>query len=158
MAYLGKTFNTAELPQQEDYTALPAGDYECNIEDMVLKQTSNGAGEYLETKLRVLGPTHINRVVYDRIIISHSNPKAEEIGLQRLNALMRACGLSGANDTDQFMRKMVIAQLKVGTPSEKYPNPSNDVVTYKATIGSTAPMPGQPAQQPPATAKKPWEA
>ena len=157
MAYLGKTFNTADLPVQEEFKPLPAGDYQVNIEDMVLKTTNNQQGEYLETKLRVMGPTHQNRTIYDRIIIGHANPQAEEIGLKRFNALIRAAGLASANDTDQFISKIVTCTLKIGKPKEQYPNPGNDVVTYKAAEQSAAPMPGQAPAAPAAPAKKPWE-
>jgi hypothetical protein len=153
MAYLGKTYNVEEMPQQQEFKPLPAGEYELLVEEVELRQTNNGAGEYLLFKTKVQGPTHQGRVLFDRIMISHSNPMAEEIGLKRLNSYIRAIGLSGANDTDQLVNKLVKAKVKVGTPSEKYPEPGNDITAYMATVSAPMPSPS-PSAQPEA---KPWE-
>ena len=88
MAFLGKTYNTADLPEAQSYEPLPEGWYQVSIKDAELKTTKAGTGQYISVQYTVTGPTHQGRVVFGNINIENPNPKAEEIGLRDFNALM----------------------------------------------------------------------
>lgn len=176
MANLGFTVNQNELPEDNnDFSPLPAGEYNVRIADASLETTKAGTGQYIKMRLDVIGPTHEGRVVFGNLNIRNPNPKAEEIGQQQLGSVMRAIGVQSLSDTDQLIGGCMCVKLAIRR-SEEYGD-SNDVKSYKAMQGGSAPMPrampkqapaggmdfeddippfGQPAPQPAASSAPPW--
>lgn len=156
MANLGQEFDVNSLPVSENnFDPLPAGWYEVNITGAELKDTKDGAGNYINVKYSVTGPSHQGRVVFGMLNLKNKNPKAEEIGRQQLGELMRACGISRVTDSDQLIGGRCAIKLTVDT-QEGY-EPRNNVKGFKAITGSTAPT-FTPAQAAQATASSapPW--
>ena len=155
MALLGTSFNVAQMPQSNDYDALPAGNYDCRIANAELCTTKAGNGQYIKVRYDIVGPSHEGRVVFGNINISNPNPKAEEIGHQQLGQLMKAVGLTEVNDTDQLIGHTL--NIKLAVKDDLQYGASNEVKGFKAVAGSKAPAPvNKPAAQAPVQEKPPW--
>jgi len=100
----------------------------------------------------VTGPTHEGRVVFTNLNIKNPNPKAEEIGRQQLDSLIRACGIPSIEDTDQLIGGY--CAIKVTTKKSTEWGDSNEIKGYKSLNESAAPMPKAEAK-PEAEASKP---
>ena len=140
MAFLGETYNVGDAIQPEtDFLPIPDGWYSVVIAGAELKTTKAGNGSYISVRFDVTGPSHQGRVVWTNLNIKNPNPKAEEIGRQQLDSLMRSIGVGSVGDTDQLIGGT--CSIKVTTRiSEEWGN-SNEVKGYKAGTGSQAPMP-----------------
>ncbi len=163
MAQLGQVFNAQDLPEGMNFEPLPAGWYQADISESELKDTNAGTGQYIKLKLTITGPTHQGRVVFTNLNIRNPSPKAEEIGLGQLRALMAAIGLASVQDTDQLIGGSLEIKLTLKN-SEQY-GPQNEVKGFKAIGGSASVMPAantttaQANTAPPpaaAASKPPW--
>ena len=160
MAFLGDTFNAADMPESQTYEPIPAGWYSSSITEVDLKDTKAGTGQYLRVRYDVTGPSHEGRAVFANLNIRNPNPKAEEIGRQQLGQLMRAIGVASLTDTDQLIGGN--CQIKVAIrPADGQYDASNEVKGWKALSGSPAPAatpaPAQAAPAPAASGSTaPW--
>ena len=160
MAYLGQTYNVADLPKGQDPEPVPAGMYNANITQAELKQT-NAGGTMIKLRFDITGPTHQGRVVFGNINIRNANPKAEEIGMQQLGDLARAIGLQQVQDTDQLIGGHL--QIKVAIrPAQGEYGPQNEVKGFKAVEGASATLASTFSPPPPPAAtggasNPPWK-
>lgn len=152
MAFLGQEFKVGDVEPSQDFTPLPAGWYTATVANAELKATKAGTGEYISVRFDITGPTHEGRVVFANLNIRNPNPKAEEIGRQQLDQLMRSTGLASVQDTDQLIGGSCSIKLTV-KHDEQYGD-GNEVKGYKAIEGSSAPKAATPAA--PKTNSAPW--
>lgn len=164
MAHLSETFDVNNLPQGNDnFDPLPPGWYEASITKADLKNTKDGAGQYIAIRYDIIGPTHQGRVVFGNLNIKNASAKAEEIGRGHLGDIMRAIGLSRVTDTDQLIGGTLSIKLEIRAATDQYAA-QNDVKGYRAINGSaptfatssisaTNPAPAAAAQ---ARAAPPW--
>lgn len=141
MAFLDTAINANELPKDEnsgDFAPLPAGWYNCTIQETDIRSTKAGNGQYIWLKLAITGPSHQGRIVFTNLNIVNPNSKAEEIGKQQLGSIMRAIALPSIQDTDQLVGGQMQVKLSV-RKSEEYGD-SNDCKAYKALEGGAQPM------------------
>jgi hypothetical protein len=69
MAFLGKTYEVASLPQgNSNFDPVPAGNYSASITSAELKETSTG-GTMIKLRFDITGPSHEGRVVFGNINI-----------------------------------------------------------------------------------------
>ena len=159
MAFLGQEFKVGDVEPSQDFRPLPAGWYQASVANAELKPTKAGTGEYISLRLDIIGPTHEGRVVFTNLNIKNPNPKAEEIGRQQLDQLMRATGLAAVQDTDQLIGGTCSIKLTV-KHDETYGD-GNEVKAFKAIEGSAAPSVPAAAPTQGATAeqasKAPWQ-
>jgi len=68
MAFLGDTFDAADLPEgNSNYDPIPAGWYTTTITDAELRDTKNGTGQYIAIRYDITGPEHQGRVVFGNL-------------------------------------------------------------------------------------------
>ena len=157
MGFLGQTFNTNELPEnQGSFDPIPDGWYNATIESCELKDTSTG-GKLLNFGYSITGPSFQGRKVFDNINIINKSQKAEEIGRSQMGDIMRAVGLPSVQDSDQFVGGPL--QIKVRTQPAKDGYEARNIVKGWKAIESGTPaaapqQQSQPQQQ--TTAKPPW--
>lgn len=155
MAELGQTFNIDDLPEEEGFDPIPAGEYRVAIKGAELKPTKDGTGKYIALRLDVLGPSHQGRVIFSNVNIQNRNPDAEKIGQQQLGSIARAIGVKSVSNTDQLLGGELA--VKVVVKSDPEYGPRNEVKRFKAT-GDASPQFASQASQPakPSTEKAPW--
>lgn len=154
MSNLGFTVNREDLPvSTQSSDPIPAGWYTAIITESEVKDTKAGNGKYIKLRFDVVGPTHQGRVVFTNLNIRNQNPKAEEIGHQKLGQLMAATGIESLSDTDQFIGQTAAIKVSI-RKSDEYGD-QNEVKAYKSPNGSTAPAPAATASAP-AASVPPW--
>ena len=156
LAFLGQTYNTADLPKGRDFDPVPAGTYVAKITQADLKATSTG-GQMIKLRYDIIGPQHQGRVVFGNINIRNANPEAERIGMEQLGDLCRAIGISGVSDTDQLIGHDLQIKVTVKAAQGDYPA-GNEVRGFKAIEGAGQTFAQQVAASPPpsATGSAPW--
>ena len=165
MAQFDRSFNAEDLPQQDSYDPILAGDYEVVIKTAELKSTKNGNGQYIKMRMDVEGGDFDGRVLFCNLNIKNASAQAEEIGRKQLRGLMNALGLATLSDTDQLLGGRLMVSVKIKDDPEY--GKQNEVKAFKAMAGSAAPAPAfkppvpapaVPAAPRPAGAAPPWAA
>ena len=145
MALLNEVFSAEEAAPEQDFSPLPAGEYQAIVTAAELKNTKNSTGQYIQVTYEIAGPTHIGRLVWQNFNIRNANPKAAEIGRQQLGSLLKASGLNTIEDTDQLMSGRMVS-LKLAVRKSEEWGDSNDVKAIKGL--NTTPTPTMPAAPP----------
>jgi len=147
-------FDATTVEPQQDFQALPAGEYLAHVKDSEMKQTKAGTGEYLQLTFEILEGQAKGRLVFDRINLRNPNQVAVQIGQQHLSSLCRAIGQMNVTDSAQLHNKPVIIRLSVKKGSDGYDD-SNEVKGFKPAKGGVA-APTQPAQSTGTDNAAPW--
>lgn len=158
MAFLGKTYSTADMPTANNYEPLPDGWYSASVKSCDINTTKAGDGQYLKLAYTVTGPTHQGRVVFGNINLENPNTKAVEIGLRDFNSLLSACGLSNISDSDALIGHNI--EIKLTTKTQPGYEPTNEIRGYRSSKGSAMPTaPAAAVSAPVSTggAKAPWQ-
>jgi len=154
MASLDEEFSTDQLPEPQSYDTIPAGWYSCLVSDAEVKRTNDGTGKYIKLRLDITGPRCGGRCVFTNINTNNKSDKAQEIGRQQLNSIMRSVGLSRLRDTDELLNKPM--QIKVAIRRSEEYGDQNEVKAYKAIEGAGGGMPQQQSA-PKASGSAPWD-
>lgn len=159
MSNLNEVFDIEDdvFAADDDFIALPAGDYTVCVTEAELKDTKSGTGQYIKMKLYVTEGEKSGRVLFSNLNIRNQNEIAEKIGKQQMGHVMRAIGLKTLSDTDQLIGGNMIVKVKV-KKDEQYGDVDgnvNEVVGYKSLNGSEAPVP-KPTTAAAAKAAPPW--
>lgn len=157
----GQGVDFDQLPDDDGFAPLPAGQYVCRIVDSDVKLNNAGTGRYLKLTLKVDEGEHTGRFIWDLLNIQHKNPKAQTIGQGALKRYMAACGIQGTlNDSTQLHNIPFIASLKI--VADDRDGEKNAVKTVKpyqnpvpAQHNATSPGGSGPAQQQPANNASP---
>jgi len=138
MAQLGQKFVTNELPDNE-FTPLPAGEYNLLIVDTDMKETSTG-GQMLVVNMDVLDGPSKGRKLTDRLNLVNKNEKAQNIAYAALKSIFKAIGVDSTDNSDVMHGKRVTATVTVQEAkpyTDKYGveqagSPQNNIRGYKA--------------------------
>jgi hypothetical protein len=111
--YTQFAFNANEVAPSAPGGAIPEGNYLFAIEDMEIKPTNNGGGEYIATVLVIQEGEYKGRKVFDNINIKNDNPVAVEMGLAALSAICHATETYEISDLTElygkpFMGKVIV--------------------------------------------------
>lgn len=167
MAHLGNTFDpgAVEADERQGFEPMPAGDYNVQIIDSVMKETKSG-GDMLALTLEVIEGPYEGRKVFDNLNIRNANPTAQSIAHQTLKAICDACGTGPIEDSEMLHHRPMVAVLKIETDKSGQYDPRNAVKRYKARggaapAGKAAPRPAAPAARAAAPAAaggtpRPW--
>lgn len=146
---------TAEA--QQDFGALPTGEYLAEIIDSVLKDTKSGNGKYLELTYEVLDGPMRNRKVWCRINLVNANAQAQEIGNRQFRSIREATGVLDVTDSVQLHNKphiIRVEMIKAGTVQKNGTTTTrdgNDIKSWKPAPGATP-----AAATAPAATAAPW--
>lgn len=133
MGNLGQNYDVNDLPQENDYAPLPAGWYRVNALESDVARTRDREGAYLKLRLGVVGPTHEGRIIFANVTLQNKSSKAVEIGQKQMGSLIRACGMSRASDSADFLGKTFEVKVAI-RKSEEYGD-QNEVKAYRAVEG-----------------------
>jgi len=100
------------------FDAIPAGKYPAQIYSAEIKKTDKG-DKMLKVRYDIVGPTFNGRVLFDNIMLTHSNEKTVSIGRGKLAALALACGFPKIPSDSQVLVGKIV-ELKVGQKLEEY--------------------------------------
>lgn len=105
MSLMNKSYCYTDLPEMEeqDYSPIPPGSYDVEIQKVSLEDTKAGNGKYLKLMVKIINPKYVGRLLFTNITVSNPNPVAEEIGEQKIMTLVRAGKLENFTITNRQM-------------------------------------------------------
>jgi len=98
-------------PAGEGYDALPAGSYQAVIVHSESKKTKAGDGEYLKLQLKIEGPTHAGRVVFDNLNLRNPSDQAVAIAKGTLSSICRAVNVLSPKDSSDLHGKTLTVRI-----------------------------------------------
>ena len=93
--------------EKKSYEPLDDDNYTVSLNRVGEKSTKAGNGTLIDVSFQVTDGEFKNRLIWDSFLISHPNPKAAGIGLQRLDKMLKSIGVHGGfealgNDSSQL--------------------------------------------------------
>lgn len=161
MASLGQSFDPTahdtEQKERGDFTDLPNGNYEMEMEKNELVATKNGKGQRLAVQFSVIRPEEFaNQKVFESYNLLNESAQAQKIGNEQFAYLTRSIGESGLfDDADILNNRSFTAEVILGKPSAdgKYAA-RNEIKKYFYPDEGNVPKPSISAEQPPVAANE----
>lgn len=147
-------FDASAVPEQQEFSALPEGQYVMIAIGSELKPTKSGNGEYLQFTLEVLDGPFKGRKIWDRMNIRNPNSTAVDIANRQLAAMCRAVGVIKPNDSAELHNRPMLVTVAIEVDDRR--RESNVVKKYDSVSGGA--QPAAPMFPPPAAAPAPWAA
>lgn len=120
MASLNFNVNDAPVDESDEFSPLPAGVYEMEVNASAVNDNKAGTGCYLKVELAVTRGDYKGRLVFDYINFQHEKEQVAGIGKRQLASLIRACGKTEMSDSSELhgvpMRvKLAVEKAKPGS-------------------------------------------
>ena len=115
--------------EPNNFSPLPAGDYQMMVIASDMKATKDGKGKYLELKLQVVSGQFQNRTLFDRLNLVNANEQAVQIAKGTLSSICRAVNVLQPKDSSELHNKVLTATVKVKADADG--NPRNEIGGYK---------------------------
>ena len=145
-------FDANKIEPSTGFDPIPAGKYKAAITASEMKPTKKSDGSYLELELTVLEGACKDRKIWDRLCLSHPNPKAVQIARANLSAICRAVGVMKPQDSCDLHNLPLEITVKVKKTDDDL---TNEVKKYAAFgQGPVSPDSTTPANQ--ADGTPPW--
>lgn len=162
----------ADIPEPQDFTAIPAGKRlaivtEGGMEDSSAKKEGKGIGESLSLKFQVIEGPNQGATIYERFNLVHENTATVEIAYRELGAFCRMIGLPTIpGDVQPFLNKPVVIDVGIEPGKTKVngkwivdstKDPRNKIKGYApastwAHVQAAPAAPAAPAYTPPTAA------
>lgn len=130
------------VPEVNEFTPIPAGDYEAIITAAEIKQTKDGRGKYLELTTEVQSGQHQGRRLWDRLNFDNPNPKAVAIAMQQLQQVCFATNVLEVNEGNMhtLCNRPIVMKVACEPMDRKDPNSKfvNNIKGYKARAANQA--------------------
>ncbi len=155
-------FDATQVPDQQEFTALPEGQYVAIATASEMKPTKSGTGEYLQITFEVLDGPQKGRKLWARLNLKNPNQTAVDIAQRELGAICKAVGVLRPRDSTELHNKPLL--LTVGVEVDDRKRENNTIKKYAPVSGqapvattafSAAPAAVAPAAAAPAQAA-PW--
>ena len=155
MAQLNFRASAIQIEERSNnYSPLPAGEYEMMIVKSDTKPTKAGTGHYLECEMHVISGEHSGRRHWERFNLDNPNAQAVKIAQESLARLCAALGVDEVDDSEQLHDRPFIAEVGI----DKKDDQRNVIWGYQAALGAPAQAPAvKPAPSAaPAKSARPW--
>ena len=130
--------DASTVPEQQEFTALPEGQYIMIATSSEWKPTKAGTGEYLQFVHEVLDGPFKGRKVWARLNLKNPNQTAVDIAQRELAALCRAVGVIKPSNSAQLHNIPFLATIGIEVDDRK--RESNTIKKYEAVaVNSAAP-------------------
>lgn len=163
-------FDASQVPEQQEFSALPEGQYVVIATASEMKPTKSGIGQFLQFTFEVLDGPQKGRKLWARLNLINPNQTVMDIAQRELGAICRAVNVIKPSDSAELHNKPMLITVAIEIDDRK--RESNIIKKYEpvsagAAAPSAAPAPaggapwgGQPAAAaaPAATAgTPPWQ-
>lgn len=157
MAFVGH-FNTEEVPESQDYTPLPPGDYPATITASEMKGNAAGTGSYLKMEFTIQGDIYSGRKLFANLNLDNPSQQAVEIARGELRNITIACGKKVIQDSEELHN--IPLMLTVGQEKRKdngeLTNKIRKYLPYGGVKLAAVPPPAKAAVAKPPAASPPW--
>lgn len=145
-------FDASTVPEQQDFSALPEGQYVVIATTSEMKPNKAGNGQYLKFVFEVLDGPMKGRKLWARMNLVNPNQTAVEIAQRELAAFCRAVGVIKPNDSSELHNKPVL--VTVTCEKDDRNRETNEIKKYEALSG----MASATAAQTPQASAPAWSA
>lgn len=124
-------------PEKDIFKLIPEGWFSAVTERAELKMTKDGTGQYVSLLLKISGPTHAGRALFDTFNIKNKSDEAVSIGKQDLGKLMKAIKLEKTGTVHAFNGKNVmikVGQKELSESDKRYAEAKGNIDTHKNVI------------------------
>jgi hypothetical protein len=157
-------FDADTIPEQQEFSALPEGQYVAIATASEMKVTKSGTGKFLQVVFEVLEGARKGAKVWARMNLENPNQIAVDIGQRELASICRAVGVPKPKDSAELHNKPLLITVAVeiddrkreGNVIKKYESVGQQKPIY---AGSAPSMNASAAQAPsaaPASSTPPW--
>lgn len=140
-------FDASQVPEQQEFSALPEGQYVVIATASEMKPTKSGNGQFLQFTFEVLDGPQKGRKLWARLNLVNPNQTAVDIAQRELGAICRAVGVIKPSDSAELHNKPMLITVAVEIDDRK--RESNIIKKYEA-VGPGA------AAAPAASGGAPW--
>lgn len=144
-------FDASQVPEQQEFSALPEGQYVVIATASEMKPTKSGNGQFLQFTFEVLDGPQKGRKLWARLNLVNPNQTAVDIAQRELGAICRAVGVIKPSDSAELHNKPMLITVAVEIDDRK--RESNIIKKYEpVTAGAAVTASGAPA----AAGGAPW--
>lgn len=122
-------FDSNTVDPRDSFAPLPNGWYQGEITKSESRQNKAGTGSYLQLEIKIMGPTHEGRIIWDRLNLNHPKENVVEIAQRTLSSICKATGVLTVKDSSELHGKPFAIKLKVRAETADF-DASNDVKGY----------------------------
>lgn len=116
-------FDPNQVPDQEDFKALPEGQYVAIATNSEEKVTKAGTGKYLQITFEVMDGPHKGRRLWSRLNLWNQNQTAKDMAQRELKAISSAVlGDRRPNDSAELHNKPMLIDVVVEIDDRKREN------------------------------------
>lgn len=130
-----ENFNASNVNPNDQFSPLPAGNYEVMITDAEIRHTKDGQGTYMRLALDVQGGQYQGRKIFHNLTRENRNNVAKEIGERQLSQICHAIGVLEPKEKEDILFKPLVAVLKIRKGNEGYSD-SNEVQRFQTLANS----------------------
>ena len=127
-------FDATNVPPDEGFTPVPAGDYTVAICESERGPNKAGTGENLKLSLQILDGEHKGRKVNTWLCIRHQKPDTQRMALGALSAICRAVGVMKPNAPSELHTRPMLVAITVSKGSDG--DPTNNVKRFRPASGA----------------------
>lgn len=144
-------FDASQVPEQQEFSALPEGQYVVIATASEMKPTKSGTGQFLQFTFEVLDGPQKGRKLWARLNLVNPNQTAVDIAQRELGAICRAVNVIKPSDSAELHNKPMLITVAVEIDDRK--RESNIIKKYEpVSAGAGAPAVGAPT----ASGGAPW--
>ncbi len=123
-------FDASQVPEQQEFSALPEGQYAVIATASEMKPTKSGNGQFLQFTFEVLHGPQKGRKLWARLNLVNPNQTAVDIAQRELGAICRAVGVIKPSDSAELHNKPMCITVAVEIDDRK--RESNIIKKYEA--------------------------
>lgn len=132
-------FDASQVPEQQEFSALPEGAYVVIATASEMKPTKSGQGEFLQFTFEVLDGPQKGRKLWARLNLKNQNQTAVDIAQRELGAICRAVGVLKPIDSAELHNRPLLITVTVERDDRNREN--NAIKKYEpVNSGAAAPM------------------
>ena len=135
-------FDASQVPEQQEFAAVPAGQYVAIATASAFKPTKNGQGEFLQFDFEIIDGEFKGRKLWARLNLRNRNATAVDIAQRELGAICRAVGVIKPNDSAELHNRPITLTVDVELDDR---NRQSNIIKKYEPAGVAAPIAYQPA-------------
>lgn len=141
-------FDASQVPEQQQFSALPEGQYVVIATATEEKITKAGTGKYLQITFEVLDGPQKGRKLWARLNLWNQSQTAKDIAQRELGAICRAVGVLRPNDSAELHNKPLLVNVSVELDDKNRQNNRIDKYEPMPQGGASSPAAPAPAAAP----------
>jgi len=124
-------FNASEVPEDEGFEVIPAGDYSAQIIQSEMKRNKADTGSFLEMRVQILDEEYTGRLIFERLNLDNPNETAVKIAQRTLADICEAVGVLEVEDSEELHGIEMLVRVGIQAASGDW-GASNVVKKYMA--------------------------